>query len=159
WDGTSFAKLSQFYAYDPRFTGGVRVAAGDVDGDHHADVITGAGPGGGPHVRVYSGADHHLITQYYAYDATYTGRVYVAAGDGTGDCPFARSGAGQHDGPGDDQAAAGPVLPGESFAQEQGRQGDGDHDAELVHGGDLGCLTELEGAEVAQPRRPGGQAR
>jgi hypothetical protein len=84
WDGLSFAKLSQFYAYDPRFTGGVRVAAGDVDGDHHADVITGAGPGGGPHVRVYSGADHHLITQYYAYDATYTGGVYVAAGDITG---------------------------------------------------------------------------
>jgi len=81
WDGHSFAKLSQFYAYDPHFTGGVRVAAGDVDGDGHADIITGAGPGGGPHVKVLSGIDNHLITQYYAYDPSYSGGVFVAAGD------------------------------------------------------------------------------
>src|SRR5262249_5707399 len=46
------ALVAQFYAYSPLFGGGVRVAAADVNGDGVPDIITGAGPGGGPHVKV-----------------------------------------------------------------------------------------------------------
>ena len=50
----SVTEIASFFAYDPSFTGGVTVAVADVDGDGLADIVTGAGPGGGPHVRAFS---------------------------------------------------------------------------------------------------------
>jgi hypothetical protein len=79
------ALLLEFFAYDPTFTGGVRVAVGDVNGDGIPDIITGAGPGGGPHVKVFSGKDGSLLESFFAYAPTFTGGVFVAAGDVNGD--------------------------------------------------------------------------
>lgn len=81
-DGTL---LYSFFAYNPAFPGGVRVAAGDVNGDGFADIITGAGPGGGPHVEVWSGKDGGVLRSFMAYDPAFAGGVYVAAGDTNGD--------------------------------------------------------------------------
>src|SRR5438552_4479324 len=67
------------------FMGGVRVAAADVNGDHVADIVTAAGPGGGPHVRVLDGATGHESLGFYAYDSTFPGGVFVATGDLDGD--------------------------------------------------------------------------
>lgn len=85
FDGVSGNLLNQFFAYDAAFTGGVRVAAGDIDGDGVAEIITGAGAGGGPHVKVLTGLTAVPIVEYYAYDRTFRGGVYVAAGDCSGD--------------------------------------------------------------------------
>jgi len=79
-----------FFAYASTFTGGVRVALGDVDGNGSVDVITGAGPGGGPQVNVYNvnnatGAVS-LQKSFFAFSApSFTGGVYVAAGNTNGD--------------------------------------------------------------------------
>src|SRR5205814_5682561 len=81
----AFAFPDDFLAYDAGFTGGVTVAAGDVDGDGFVDIITGAGAGGGPHVRAFTGAGHQVIRDFFAFDPTQTGGVRVATADVTGD--------------------------------------------------------------------------
>src|SRR5262249_52987251 len=57
WDISSGTPvlIQEFMAYSPFFTGGVFVATNDVNGDGRADIITGAGAGGGPEVKVFSG--------------------------------------------------------------------------------------------------------
>src|SRR5262249_46039699 len=73
FDGNTGQEGAGFMAYDPNFRGGVTVAVGDVNGDGKADIITGAGPGGGPHVRVFSGAGGPELFGTMAYDPAYTG--------------------------------------------------------------------------------------
>src|SRR5262249_38528617 len=85
FDGASLALYQSFYAYSATFGGGVAVAAGGLDGDGFADVITGAGSSGGAHVKVFSGADNSLLRSFYAFSAGFTGGVRVGAGDLNGD--------------------------------------------------------------------------
>jgi phosphodiesterase/alkaline phosphatase D-like protein len=81
-------EVASFFAYAPSFRGGVSVAAGDVNGDDAFDIITGAGPGGGPHVKAFGfgapapalGARQELAS-FYAYDANFRGGVSVASGN------------------------------------------------------------------------------
>src|SRR5207237_4181821 len=73
-------ELLSFFAYDLRFTGGVRVAAVARDGDSHADIIAVPGAGGGPDVSSFSGLDGSRIDQFFAYDPRFTGGLFVAGG-------------------------------------------------------------------------------
>ncbi|HEV8292232.1 MAG TPA: VCBS repeat-containing protein [Tepidisphaeraceae bacterium] len=79
FSGADNSELYSFFAYDPSFAGGVRVAAGDLNGDGKADIITGAGPGGGPQVKVFSGADGSLLASFFAESPLFTGGIFVAA--------------------------------------------------------------------------------
>jgi len=85
FDGRTGSELHSFFAYPATFNGGVSVAAGDINGDGTADIITGAGPGAGPHVKVFSGASGAEIRSFFAYDASFAGGVFVASGDINGD--------------------------------------------------------------------------
>ncbi len=76
-DGTLRRTITPF----PGFGGAVKVAVGDVTGDRKSDVIVGAGPGGGPAVSVFDGQTGALVRSFFAYDATFTGGVTVAADD------------------------------------------------------------------------------
>ncbi len=81
FDGATLNVLRSFFAYDQSFTGGVSVATIDFNNDGILDLVTGAGPGGAPHVKVFDGATNAIISQWYAYPASFTGGVFVAAGD------------------------------------------------------------------------------
>jgi len=76
--------LGKFYAYGENFYGGVKLAAADFDHDGRAEIVTAAGAGGGPHIRVFSGAGA-LLSQFFAYNSLYRGGVNVACGDVHGD--------------------------------------------------------------------------
>lgn len=77
-------QLASFFAYDAAFRGGVSIAGGDLTGDGKAEIVTGAGPGGGPLARVFS-ATGKLQTTLVTFDTTFRGGVNVAVGDVNGD--------------------------------------------------------------------------
>jgi hypothetical protein len=83
--GGAFVEVRSFFAYAPEFSGGISVAACDVNGDGRADIVTGAGPGGGPHVQVFSGATGASIASFFPYDTGLTAGIFVACGDVDGD--------------------------------------------------------------------------
>jgi hypothetical protein len=84
YDGNLNPISETWDAYSPKFLGGVNVAIGDIDNDGEADILTGAGPGGGPHVRVFNllGA---VKAQFFAYDQKMKNGVTVGLGDTDGD--------------------------------------------------------------------------
>ena len=82
--GNLHAVAGSVFPYSTSFSGGVRVAAGDVNGDGGPDLITGSGPGA-THVKVFAGAGLQVVHSFFAYPLTFTGGVFVAAGDVNGD--------------------------------------------------------------------------
>ncbi|MGE3798226.1 MAG: PQQ-dependent sugar dehydrogenase [Thermomicrobiales bacterium] len=79
-------EVRSFFAFDPGFAGGVRVAAGDVNGDGKADLIVAAGVGGGGHVKVFDAVSLSELASFLAYGgATLPQGIWVGAGDVDGD--------------------------------------------------------------------------
>lgn len=76
--------IGGFFAYDNKFRGGVKVAVMDLDGDGSQEIITAAGIGGGPHIRVFSKDGRPLIGGFFAYDKNFRGGVSLAVGDVNG---------------------------------------------------------------------------
>ncbi len=67
------------------FAGGVRTAAADFNGDGVADLIVGTGPGRATRVVVLDGKTQAELFAIDPFEASFTGGVFVAAGDLTGD--------------------------------------------------------------------------
>jgi len=66
----------QFLAYEAKFKNGLSLAAGDLNSDGLAEIITGVGPGGAPHARVFNGRGD-LIDSFYAYPEKFSYGINV----------------------------------------------------------------------------------
>ncbi len=71
---------TSFLAYDKRFKGGIEIAVGDVNADGKTDIVTGPGPGGAPHVRVFSDTGE-LVAQFFAFEASYHDGLKISLSD------------------------------------------------------------------------------
>jgi hypothetical protein len=56
------------------------VGADEINGDSAAEIITGAGPAGGPHVEVFDGVTLAVLDSFYAFDPAFNGGVFVGGG-------------------------------------------------------------------------------
>jgi hypothetical protein len=90
--GTELVPIADFFALDPDFRGGLRVALGDVSGDGRADLGVTAGDGGGPRVATYAGRSllggatpTRLWNDFFGLDPESRLGAYVAVGDLDGD--------------------------------------------------------------------------
>ena len=72
--------VSQFFAYDDKFRGGVNIAVGDVSGDGKTEIIVGIGKGGLPEVKIFD-YKGNLVNKFLAYDSKFSGGIKVATGD------------------------------------------------------------------------------
>ncbi|HBR80426.1 MAG: hypothetical protein UX09_C0032G0013 [Candidatus Uhrbacteria bacterium GW2011_GWE2_45_35] len=75
-----------FFAYNEAFRGGINLACGDIDADGKNELVTGPGPSGGPHVRIWSFDNNswNLKNEFFAFDAN----------DRRGVIPFVKSDGG-----------------------------------------------------------------
>jgi len=69
--------VRSWLAYDPAFMGGVRVSAADLNYDGISEILTAPGKGGGPHVRAFDGATGANILNFFPFDPSFTGGVFV----------------------------------------------------------------------------------
>jgi hypothetical protein len=100
YDGKSLAQGQQvklipdFFLFESSLRNGAYLAVGDMNADGYADIIGGAGPGGGPRVLVLSGkillsggavaAVNAPVANFFAGDVNNRDGVRVAAKDLTG---------------------------------------------------------------------------
>lgn len=72
-----------FFAYDQNFTGGVRIAMGDINGDGFSDLVTATGVGGGPHIKIWDlrTGTPMQVASFFAFESNFTGGLYIACGN------------------------------------------------------------------------------
>jgi hypothetical protein len=90
----TLVSFNSFFSYpdDPGYSGGLRVALGDVNGDGFLDIVVAAAQGGGPRVTVFDGKGAFVpqttppvLANFFAYEDTLRDGAFIAVGDIDGD--------------------------------------------------------------------------
>jgi streptogramin lyase len=82
YNGINTAVIGDFFPYPNSFSGGVRVAGADLNGDGLWDIVTGAGAGSGAgpnQVKTFRGSNAAALSAWNAFDPAFLGGVYVGA--------------------------------------------------------------------------------
>ncbi|MDD4994905.1 MAG: S8 family serine peptidase [Patescibacteria group bacterium] len=69
-----------FAVFPDSFKKGFTAQSGDVNNDGQKEIVVGAGPGGGPQVRIFSETGK-LYGQFFAYNSLFRGGVNIAVGN------------------------------------------------------------------------------
>ncbi len=69
-----------FRVLDGKFTGGVNISCGDIDGNGASDIVIAAGQGGGSQVMVYTSAGRAMVN-FFAYAKSFRGGIRVTTAD------------------------------------------------------------------------------
>jgi hypothetical protein len=85
FSGNGYGLLFSKLAYSASFSGGVSVAAADVNGDRKADIVCVPFTGTSAHVVVFNGANGNLMQSFIATGTGSTNGFSVAAADLNGD--------------------------------------------------------------------------
>jgi hypothetical protein len=79
FDGVTSAPIGSFLAYDNAFTGGVRVAVGDADGDSRNEIVCAPGPGMNPEVRGFTFPSLDRVLTFRPYPSSFTGGAFIGS--------------------------------------------------------------------------------
>lgn len=71
--------VSEIKPYESKWVG-TNVSMGDLDGDCDAEIFTGAGFGGGPHVRAFQHDETPLTFDFFSYDTSFRGGTDIEFG-------------------------------------------------------------------------------
>lgn len=72
--------VSEFFAYEAKFNGGVNIAVGDVTGDSQEEIVTTPFSGANQKIKVFDNKGT-LLSAFLAYDTKFSGGINLAIGD------------------------------------------------------------------------------
>ncbi len=85
-DGVTQKSIFSIQPFESSFTGGVYVAAGDLNNDGFAELVITPDEGGGPRVRIFDGQQFNLVADFFGIDdVNFRGGARSALGDLNGD--------------------------------------------------------------------------
>jgi serralysin len=82
YSGIDSSVIGDFFPYPMTFTGGVRIAGVEIDGDGLWDILTGAGSGSGAgpsQAKTFQGSNAASLMAWNAFDPGFLGGIYVGA--------------------------------------------------------------------------------